>query len=374
MTTFLLYYGDEENRQTTQLKWEKQKVEGKLMIKKTYAIFLILIMLIIQVACSNPTVEKGMSKPKYKVGVSLDVGGVKDGAFNQTVWEGALRAKENLGIDAVYLETENSADYQMNIETLVDEDCDLVVCVGYSQADDLREAALRYPNKHFVIIDDSSCEDIQNVLNLIFKHEQAAYMVGYVAGKTTKTNKVGLEIGMSIATMHKFGYGYIAGVLDANPNATVLQANANSFADSAIGKTDANMMITKGADVIFHAAGPTGLGVIDACAEAGISAIGVDVDQHALAEGTVITSAVKNLDEAIYNVIDEAMNNGFEGGVYEAEISNNGVGIAATTKYIDPQVLKEVNEIREKIAAGQIVVPSNQQEFEARYNDVYLLD
>lgn len=149
----------------------------------------------------------------------------------------------------------------------------------------------------------------------MFEQEQASYLVGYVAGLTTKTNNVGFVLGMSNETMNQFGYGYYAGAIDANPNVKVQGMNANSFADAATGKADANSMITNGADIIFHAAGGTGLGVIEACQEAGIYAIGVDSDQSSVAPKTVITSAMKRVDSAVYDIVEKTMDDKFQSGV-----------------------------------------------------------
>ena len=309
-----------------------------------------------------------------KIGIVLDVGGVNDGSFNQSSWEGLQQAMNDLGVEGTYLESTGDADYTPNIETFMDEDCDLIICVGYMLADATRAAAEANPDQKFAIIDDSSCSDLPNVECLMFKQEQASYLVGYVAGLMTESNTVGFELGMASEAMHLFGYGYVAGVLDANPDATVLQTNANSFADTAIGKTDANTMITNGADIIFHAAGGTGLGVIDACNEAGIKAIGVDSDQHAVAEGTVITSAMKRVDNAVYDVAKQMVDDNFTAGVTTYDLASAGVDIAPTTEYLADGVLDQIEEVKAKIISGEITVPSSQSEFEATYGDAYTLD
>ena len=227
---------------------------------------------------------------EFKIGLITDVGGVNDGSFNKSAWEGLEKAGEELGVEVNYLESATDADYQPNMETFVDEDYDLIISVGYMLADATREAAEANPDTKFAIIDDSSI-DLPNVTSLMFKAEQASYLVGYVAGLTTKTNNIGFVVGMTNETMNQFGYGYCAGAIDANPDITVQQFNANSFADSATGKTMANTAITNGADIVFQAAGATGLGVIEACQEAGVYAIGVDSDQSSIAPKTVLTSA-----------------------------------------------------------------------------------
>ena len=182
---------------------------------------------------------------EFKIGLITDVGGVNDGSFNQSAWEGLEKAGEELGVEVNYLESATDADYQPNMETFVDEDYDLIISVGYMLADATREAAEANPDTKFAIIDDSSI-DLPNVTSLMFKAEQASYLVGYVAGLTTKTNNIGFVVGMTNETMNQFGYGYCAGAIDANPDITVQQFNANSFADSATGKTMANTAITNG--------------------------------------------------------------------------------------------------------------------------------
>ena len=310
---------------------------------------------------------------EVKVGVVTDVGGVNDGSFNQSAWEGLQRASEELGITASYLESSTDSDYIPNLETFIDEDYDMIICVGYQLADALREEAEANPEKKFAIIDDSSNSDLENVTCLMFEQAQASYLVGYVAGLTTKTNTIGFVLGMSTDTMNEFGYGYCAGALDANPDVTVLQANANSFADTAGGKTAANKMIADNADVIFHAAGGTGLGVIDACKEAGIWAIGVDSDQSSIAPETILTSAMKRVDIACYEEAKATLEGTIEPGVKTFSLADAGVDLAPTVDNIDPEVLEKVNEVKDKIISGEIEVPKTKEAFEEAHGDVYQL-
>lgn len=310
---------------------------------------------------------------EFKIGLITDVGGVNDGSFNQSAWEGLEKAGEELGAEVNYLESATDADYQPNMETFVDEDYDLIISVGYMLADATREAAEANPDTKFAIIDDSSI-DLPNVTSLMFKAEQASYLVGYVAGLTTKTNNIGFVVGMTNETMNQFGYGYCAGAIDANPDITVQQFNANSFADSATGKTMANTAITNGADIVFQAAGATGLGVIEACQEAGVYAIGVDSDQSSIAPKTVLTSAMKRVDNAVYDAVQELIDDKLEGGVQTFDLAAGGVDIAPSQDLISDDVIKAVDEVKEKIISGDVVVPDNKDDFEAKYGDVYVLD
>ena len=290
-----------------------------------------------------------------KIGLVTDVGGVNDGSFNQSSWEGLQKAAEDFGVEVNYL------------------DYDLIISVGYMLADATRWAAEANPDCNFAIIDDATI-DLPNVTCLMFRQEQAAYLVGYVAGLMTKTNNIGFVIGMTNETMNLFGYGYCAGAIDANPDITIQQFNANSFADPATGKTNASTAITNGADIIFHAAGATGLGVIEACQEAGVYAIGVDRDQYNDAPGTVVTSAMKRVDNAVYDSVESLINGTLKGGVHTYDLAAGGVDIAPSQDLLPEDVKKAVEDVKKKIVAGEVTVPSSKEEFEAAYGDVYQLD
>jgi basic membrane protein A len=231
-----------------------------------------------------------------------------------------------------------------------------------------------YPDQKFVIIDDTANADYDNVTCMMFEQAQASYLVGLVAGMTTESNTVGFVLGMESETMNQFGYGYLAGVLDANPDATILQYNANAFGDTAGGKTAATNMVTNGADVIFHAAGGTGLGVIDGCKEAGIWAIGVDSDQSSIAPDTILTSAMKRVDNGCYQAIKDLIKGDLEGGIITYDLAMGGVDIAPTTDNLSDEVLEAVEQAKQDIIDGKIVVPSTKEEFEEKYGDVYELD
>ena len=309
-----------------------------------------------------------------KIGMVTDIGGVNDGSFNQSSWEGLQRAQSELGVSVDYLQSKADSDYIPNIETFVDEDYDLIICVGYQLADALRTEAEANPDQKFAIIDDATNADLDNVTCLMFEQAQASYLVGYVAGLMTESNTIGIVIGMSTDTMNQFGYGYLAGAIDANPDVTVLQTNANSFGDTAGGKTAATAMITKGADVIFHAAGATGLGVIEGCKEADIWAIGVDSDQSSLAPDNIITSAMKRVDNACYDISKEVLEGTLTNGVKTYDLTSGGVDIAPTTTNLPEDVISAVEDVKAKIISGEITVPSTKDDFEAKYGDVYELD
>lgn len=309
----------------------------------------------------------------FKIGLVTDVGGVEDQSFNQSAWEGLQRAAADFGVEVNYLSSSTDADYAPNLETFIDEDYDLIISVGYLLADATKAAAEANPDTKFAIIDDSSIE-LDNVTCLTFKQEQASYLAGYVAGMMTEKNNIGFVLGMASDTMHLFGYGYCAGALDANPDVKIQQGNANNFGDPAMGSTLTTNFVTNGADIVFHAAGATGTGVISECQAQGIMAIGVDSDQSYLAPETVITSAMKRVDNAVYDTTESLINGTLEGGVKSYDLSIGGVDIAPTQDLLTDDVIKAVEDVKAKIISGEIVVPASKEEFEAAYGDVYELD
>ena len=321
-------------------------------MKKILAMTLVLCMMFALCATASA------ADAKVKVGMVTDVGGVNDKSFNQLAWEG-LQALDPDAFEVNYLESKTDADYQTNINTFIDEDYDLIITVGYMLADATREAATDNPDQKFAIVDDSSCADLENVACLMFAQEECSYLVGLVAGSVTKSNTVGYVQGMVSEPMNLFGIGYITGVLEACPEATVLQYNANNFGDIAGGNTAAKDMITKGADVIYHAAGGTGNGVMNACDEAGIYGIGVDKDQRVeLGLECIITSAMKRVDVACQDISKAVKDNAFEGGVHLYNLANDGVGIAPTTDVVPAEVLEKVEAAKKAIIAGEKTIPT----------------
>ena len=325
-------------------------------MKKILAMVLVLCMVFALTATASAAGDK------FKVGMVTDVGGVNDKSFNQLAWEG-LQALDPDAFEVNYLESKTDADYQTNINTFIDEEYDLIITVGYMLADATREAAMDNPDQKFAIVDDSSCADLENVACLMFAQEECSYLVGLVAGSVTKSNTVGYVQGMVSDPMNLFGIGYITGVLEACPEATILQYNANNFGDIAGGNTAAKDMITKGADVIYHAAGGTGNGVMNACDEAGIYGIGVDKDQRVeLGLECIITSAMKRVDVACQDISKAVKDDAFEGGVHLYNLANDGVGIAPTTDVVPAEVLEKVEAAKKAIIAGEKTIPTTAAE------------
>ncbi|MBO5348066.1 MAG: BMP family ABC transporter substrate-binding protein [Lachnospiraceae bacterium] len=338
-------------------------------MKKFISLVLVVFILFSHSACRGRDEEDDI----IRVGMVTDTGGINDGSFNQTSWAGLEKAEKELGIEINYLESKTDADYETNIETFLDEEFDLIIGVGYMLASAIREAAIDNPDRKFAIIDDSTNADLPNVACLMFRQEQAAYLVGYVAGLATVSNNVGFVLGMSTGLMNRFGYGFAAGVTDANPTARIQMANANAFTDPSQGRSIATSMITNGADVLFHAAGGTGLGMIEACKEANIMAIGADSDQSKLAPANIITSALKRVDTASYEVAKSVAENRYQGGIIWYDLDSEGVDYVASD-LLSEDIKRAVEEVKAGILSGNIIVPDNQADFEAKYGNIYTLD
>ncbi|MBU5336043.1 BMP family lipoprotein [Intestinibacter bartlettii] len=342
-----------------------------MQLKKLFVIGLAFTMMTtLLVGCSgNKNEANSNSGDKvYTVGMITDTGGVNDESFNQSTWEGLQKAEEKYGSDKVkvkYLESTQDADYVPNIETFVEEDLDLIIGVGYKTSDAIKEAAENYPEKQFAVVDHSYDNQPENVTSLVYEDNTSSYLAGLIAGKMTKTNKVAFIGGMESVVLARFQYGYMAGVKAANPECEVIVRYANSYNDAALGKSIANQMHKDGVDVIFTAAGAVGTGAIEAAKENGKMAIGVDTDQNALAPNNVITSAVKNVDVSVIDLVGQLVDGSYKGGqVIVNTLAGGGVGIAETTsKNVPKDILKYVDEQAELVKSGEITVPENEKEY-----------
>lgn len=332
-------------------------------MKKIISLLLSVVMVFSLVACGGTTTTVGDGSGKIKIGMVTDIGGVHDQSFNQSSWEGLEKlAKEDSSFFVKYLESKTDADYAINIDTLVDNDYDLIIGVGYMLSDAISNAADVYPDKKFAIIDEVIPTPKDNVACLTFKQEECSYLVGVVAAMMSKNNNIGYVQGMISENQNKFGVGYVAGAKSVNPDIVVQQQVANSFADSAAGKALANKMFSDGADVIFHAAGGTGAGVISGCQENGIYAVGVDSDQSYIAPNNIITSAMKMVGVATMEISKDVKNGTFVSGEKVFSLENGGVDIAPTKTHLTQDVINKVEQVKKDIIAGKIKVPSTKEE------------
>lgn len=311
------------------------------MIKKIKVLALSLMLSLGAVGCSKaPNTAKN---DNFKIALLLDEGGVNDQSFNQSSWEGALRAKEQFGVDVSYLEAKQESDYMQNIETAIDQEADLIIGVGFKLTDTIKEAAENYTDQKFAIIDGTYDEIPSNVVPILFNEEQAGYSVGIIASQMTNTNTVGFIGGMDIESVTGFYDGFLKAINEENKDIDVLLQFANSFTDASKGKAIAQQMIVNGADIIFTAGGGVNSGVWEACVENNIKSIGVDMPSNQFAPNTIITSALKNVGTGVELVIQDLINDNFKGGeVKMFDLSNNGVGYEVTD-HLSEDLIKYTN-------------------------------
>ena len=311
------------------------------MIKKLKVLLLSTMLTVGVMGCAkNENVST--EKENYKVGLVLSVGGVNDESFNQSAWEGALKASEEYGVEVSYLESQSDADYTPNIETFIDREMDLIVGVGDQVSDSIKEAVEAYPNQDFVMI-DSSYEEGQEIPNNIrpitFNEKEAGYLTGLIAGKMTETNIISCIGGFDIPSLTPFFEGYEEGAKEVNPNVKVLRQYINSFTDAAKGKVAAQQMINENSDIIFMATGGGNMGIIEAIKEANVKGIGVDMPMSYLAKDHIITSALKNVGEGLKLTIKDYIEGNFNGGnEVKYDLTNGGVGYEVT-EHLSPSVI-----------------------------------
>jgi basic membrane protein A and related proteins len=298
-------------------------------------------------------------KKSIKAGVVTDIGGLNDRSFNFLANKGLEDAESKLGIQGRVLISKSNGDYVPNLSTLAQQQYDLTVAVGFLMADAVNTVAGKFPNNDFAIIDYSSAglkDKPKNVQGLLFKEQEAGYLVGYLAGLWAKDNKatvVSTVGGQDVPPVQHYIAGYQAGAKAAFPGIKTLNGYSQDFVDQAKCKEIALDQIAQGSKVVFQVAGQCGLGALDAAKEKGVQGIGVDADQAYLGDH-ILTSAVKKVDVAVFDAIKRSQAGKFAGGTdVIATVKNGGVGIgkisAAGQKYAS-----KVKEIQDKIASGEI--------------------
>lgn len=306
------------------------------------------------------------SGEELKVALVTDAGGIDDRSFNASAWEGLKRAEKDFGIKVRYLESREQSDYKTNLSSLADQGNDLVIAVGYLMEDALKEVAPRYPNTKFLIV-DGSAPDLPNCVSAKFREEEGTFLVGFLAGSMTKTGAVGFIGGMEGPLIKKFECGYRAGARTARPDIRVIVKYIGSWTDVPKGKEYGRAAIQQGADILFHAAGKGGLGVLDAAAEAGPGyyGIGVDRDQDDEHPGRVLTSMLKGVDAAVYAAVKDLKEGTWKGGEKVLGLKEGGIKLSPmryTRKNIPPEVLGKLEKVEEMIRTGKLIVPKTEEE------------
>jgi basic membrane protein A len=314
-------------------------------------------------ACSNTSDKAESVVPK--IVMVTDVGGVHDQSFNQSAWEGLQKLRDEQGIQVSYYESTNDNDYLPFLENAIDEKATLVWGIGFKIADAVKAAHEAHADQKIGIIDYAYEPTMPNVTGVIFKVQDPAYMAGYISAKMSKTGKLGIIGAFDSPIINTFEYGFMAGAKAARPDVVLYQQYTNSFSDATIGKSIALGMFNQGVDVVFPIAGDSGNGAIEAAKEQNKWAVGVDRDQNYLAPKNVITSVIKRVDMAIYEVSQAAINGEqFGGNNLTLGLTEKAVDIAPTTKENVPaDILIEVEKVRKDLIDGKIKVPVSKSEY-----------
>lgn len=304
----------------------------------------------------------------FAAAIVCDTGGVNDQSYNQSAWEGLDELKKETGANTSYLESPQATDYTSNFDKLADQDLNLIWGNGFNVADALLESAKMNPDKTYAIVDFVFDDAPDNVAGTVFNVQDSSFLVGYIAGYTTTTDRVGYIGGQKNPTMDCFEYGYRAGVeyaaKELGKEITVDVQIAESFSDAAKGKAMAAAMYSAGSDIIFQAAGGLGVGVIEGAIEEDKWVIGVDRDQAYLAEKNMLTSALKIVGIATKELSKKMMDGEEIGGkVFAYGLKEGAVGIPENNPNLDPAVYEKAMKIQEKMVAGEIVAPLNEKSY-----------
>lgn len=333
---------------------------------------MVAIIIIIILAIAAVAVYYFTSRPSAEIGLIIATGGLGDKSFNDISYAGCLRAQEELGITFDYVEPEAIAQYEsFQRDFAKTGQYKLIICVGFDQADALTVIAEEYPNQSFALVDMVVVKP--NVASLLFKSNEASYLIGVAAGMMTETGKIGFVGGMDIPLIRDFIGGYEAGAQWANPSVTILEPLfVGDWADPTTGKELAEALVDLDADSIYVAAGKSGLGALESIHENEITGFGVDACQCHLYPAEIQVSATKRVDLAVFEMIKAAMEGTFEGDIYNKGLTEDWVGVCRlsseeefweqefefTHATLDTDVLDKINEARTKIIAGEIVVPT----------------
>lgn len=308
---------------------------------------------------------------KLRVGMVTDVTGLsgsqENKSFQDLAWDGLKQAEAELGAEVTVIESREVVDLVPNLRKLADQNYDLIVGVGFLFTDAINEVAQQYPNKSFAIID--SVVDQPNVASYVFMEEEGSFLAGALAAGLSglKTDRIGGQKvigfvgGISAPLIHKFEAGYAAGAKTIDPEVKVLSAYAETFDDPGKGKELTLSMHQKGADIVYHAAGNTGLGTIQAAKEENFWAIGVNLDQHPVAPGSVVASMTKGVGTATFEASKAVGNGSFKAGVHVLDTKAGGVdliGLDHNEGAIPAELLTKIEKLREMIIKGEIKVPS----------------
>lgn len=299
---------------------------------------------------------------EFKVGLVLDKGGKDDKSFNAAAFKGGQEAVKTLGVQVKTLEGRDDNSAEPMLRSLAEKKFDLIIAVGFSQGEALKKVAKQFPDRKFLIVDAEV--DAPNVKSVIFEEHQGSFVVGAIAALKSKTGKIGFIGGMEIPLIRRFLMGYEAGAKYINKNIKVIVnfagVTGEAWNNPPKGKELALAQYSQGVDVIFAAAGATGMGLFDAAEEQKKFAIGVDSNQNWVKPGYVLTSMLKRVDVAVFKSIEDAKAGKFTSGITHLGLESQGVDYALDDNnkgLLSKDILDKADAIKKDIIAGKIQVP-----------------
>src|SRR4051794_9840964 len=307
--------------------------------------------------------------PKLKVGLATDQGGLNDKGFNQLAFQGATKAKNDLGIDLTVKESKSEADYVPNLSYFCDNNFDVIIAIGFLMAPTVGQLAPKCTNSKFAIVDNSVVGDpinaAPNVTGLLFKEQETGYLVGYLAGLVVKNNvkvpgakAVSTVGGLKIPPVDRFIAGFQKGATDADPGLKTINGYSQDFVDQSKCKELALSQIEQGSGVVFQVAGGCGLGALEAAGEKKVWGIGVDADQSAIGP-QMLTSAVKRVESAVFLAIKAAQDGTLKGGTDNTYgLAEDGVALGTVSKDVPQDLVDQTNAKADEIKAGSIQIPA----------------
>ena len=303
--------------------------------------------------------HRGAQPGQLTLGMVTDVGGLGDRSFNDSAYRGLLRSKRKLGAYVQVLQSRSAADYQPNLIALANLHFQMIYAIGFLMAQDLDQIAKENPQQHFAIID--AVVDDPNIVSVTFREQDGSFLAGALAAMMSPTHHIAFLGGQDIPLLRKFEAGYIAGAREIDPTITVDVKYIGSFDDVAAGQELANLLFDSGADIVYTAAGKAGLGAIDAVkSRKGDYVIGVDSNQDALAPGKILTSMVKRVDVAVFDVARALQRGKPLTGHLVLGLKNGAIGLtdfAYTRNIIGAQRIARLARIKAAIIRGAIHPP-----------------
>ncbi len=297
--------------------------------------------------------------------IVYDFGGKFDRSFNQSASEGAEKFKADTGIAFREFEITNAAQREQIMAQLAKRGASIIVAVGFTQASAVEKVARQFPEVKFTIID--AVVDLPNVQSINFREQESSFLCGMAAALASKTGKIGFVGGMDIPLIRKFALGYVEGARYVRPDVEVIQnmtgTTPAAWGDPTKGAELAKSQFGRGADVVFHAAGATGIGVMQAAKDAGLLSIGCDSNQDYLHPGSVLTSAVKRVDVAVYKAFQDARQGTWKAGQLVLGLAENGVDYSYdehNRTVLTPAIKQRLDEARAGIVGGRIKVSEYQ--------------